>query len=232
MDQSTVVSIIFLVIAIVVLMRLGSVLGRRTGNEPSPYDSQMNRTGAPGGRDNVVQLPGRAQNAERGADQVDLENLARYADPETPLFEGMKEISKRDPNFEPGQFLNGARMAYEMIVTAFAEGNKSQLKSLLEPDVYDGFVTAIKGREQRGERVDSTFVGIESAKLTEAELDGTTVRLSVRFVSDLISATRDKSGAVIDGDPDASQTVRDVWTFTRDLKSRDPNWKLAATEAV
>lgn len=232
MDQSTVVSIIFLVIAIVVLMRLGSVLGRRTGNEPSPYDSQMNRTGAPAGRDNVVQLPGRAQNAERGADHVDLENLGRYADPDTPLFEGLKEISKSDPSFEPGQFLNGARMAYEMIVTAFAEGNKSQLKSLLEPDVYDGFVSAIKDREQRGERIDSTFVGIESAKLTEAELDGTTVRLSVRFVSELISATRDKSGTVIDGDPDASQTVRDVWTFTRDLKSRDPNWKLAATEAV
>jgi predicted lipid-binding transport protein (Tim44 family) len=231
MDQSTVVSIIFLVIAIVVLMRLGSVLGRRTGNEPSPYDSQMNRTGAPSGRDNVVQLPGRNQNSERG-DEIDLENLARYADPDTPLFEGLKDIAARDRGFDPDGFLKGARMAYEMIVTAFAEGNKTQLKGLLEPDVYDGFVGAIKDRAQRGESIDSTFVGIESAKLTDAEVDGTTARLSVRFVSELISATRDKTGAVIDGDPDASQTVRDVWTFTRDLKSRDPNWKLAATEAV
>ncbi|HSM40663.1 MAG TPA: Tim44/TimA family putative adaptor protein [Afifellaceae bacterium] len=232
MDQSTVVSIIFLVIAIVVLMRLGSVLGRRTGNEPSPYDTQMNRTGAPSGRDNVVQLPGRNQNAERGGDEIDLENLARYAEPDTPLFEGLKDIAAHDRSFDPEGFLNGARLAYEMIVTAFAEGNKTQLKSLLEPDVYDGFVAAIKDRAQRGERIDSTFVGIESAKLTDAEVDGSTARLSVRFVSELISATRNKAGAVIDGDPDASQTVRDVWTFTRDLKSRDPNWKLAATEAV
>ena len=100
MDQSTVVSIIFLVIAIVVLMRLGSVLGRRTGNEPSPYDTQMNRTGAPSGRDNVVQLPGRNQNAERAGDEIDLENLARYAEPDTPLFDGLKDIAAHDLIFE------------------------------------------------------------------------------------------------------------------------------------
>jgi predicted lipid-binding transport protein (Tim44 family) len=232
MDHSTVVSIIFLVIAIVVLMRLGSVLGRRTGNEPSPYDTPVNRTSSPAGRDNVVPLPGRPHNADRGVDQVDLENLARYAEPDTPLFDALREICERDRNFDPGPFLNGAKTAYEMIVTAFADGDKSRLKGLLESDVYDGFVAAIKEREARGERVDSTFVGIESAKLTDAELEGSTVRLSVRFVSELITATRDKSGTVIDGDPESSQTVRDVWTFTRDLKSRDPNWKLAATEAV
>lgn len=232
MDHSTVVSIIFLVIAIVVLMRLGSVLGRRTGNEPSPYDSPVNRTGSPTGRDNVVPLPGRAQNDALTGDQVDLENLARFADPDTPLFETLREISTRDRNFDPAHFLSGAKMAYEMIVTAFAEGNKTQLKSLLEADVYDGFVSAIKDRDSRGENVDSTFVGIESAKLADAELEGSVVRLSVRFVSELITATRDKDGKVIDGDPESSQTVRDVWTFTHDLKARDPNWKLAATEAV
>jgi predicted lipid-binding transport protein (Tim44 family) len=232
MDHSTVVSIIFLVIAIVVLMRLGSVLGRRTGNEPSPYDSPMNRSSSPAGRDNVVPLPGRAQNAERAGEQVDLENLGRFADPDTPLFNGLREISERDRSFDPGHFLNGAKVAYEMIVSAFADGDKNQLKGLLEADVYEGFLSAIKDRESRGDRVESTFVGIDNAKLTEAELDGSVVRLSVRFVSELITATRNKAGEVIDGDPESAQTVRDVWTFTRDLKNRDPNWKLAATEAV
>lgn len=231
MDNSTVVSIIFLVIAIVVFMRLGSVLGRRTGNEPSPYDSPVNRTGGQSGRDNVVPLPGRAQ-GERAESQVDLENLARFAEPDTPLFDALKEISERDPNFNPGHFIDGAKIAYEMIVTAFADGDKAQLKGLLESDVYNGFAEAISERNSRGDRVDSTFVGIESAKLTDAELDGSIVRLSVRFVSELISSTRDKDGNIIDGDPESAQTVRDVWTFTHDLKSRDPNWKLAATESV
>lgn len=232
MDSTSVVSIIFLVIAIVVLMRLGSVLGRRTGNEPSPYDSPVNRTGSPGGRDNVVPMPGRAQPGDRPDSHVDLENLARFAEPDTPLFSGLEDISKRDRDFNPGHFIDGAKVAYEMIVTAFADGDKDQLKGLLEADVYDGFAGAISDREARGERVESTFVGIENAKLTDAELDGSIVRLSVRFVSELVSSTRDSDGAVIDGDPESAQTVRDVWTFTRDLKSRDPNWKLAATESV
>ncbi len=232
MDSTSVISIIFLVIAIVVLMRLGSVLGRRTGNEPSPYDSPVNRTGSPGGRDNVVQMPGRTQPGDKPDSHVDLENLALFAEPGTALFSGLEDISKRDREFNPGHFIDGAKVAYEMIVTAFADGDKAQLKGLLETDVYDGFAGAISDRESRGERVDSTFVGIESAKLTDAELDGSIVRLSVRFVSELISSTRDSDGAIIDGDPESAQTVRDVWTFTRDLKSRDPNWKLAATESV
>ncbi len=232
MDSSTVVSIIFLVIAIVVLMRLGSVLGRRTGNEPSPYDSPVNRSGSAAGGDNVVPMPGRPRHGEPAESRVDLEDLARFAEPDTPLFETLKDICERDDGFSPGHFIDGAKVAYEMIVTAFADGDKDRLGSLLEADVYDGFAAAISDRESRGERVESTFVGIESAKLADAELEGSLVRLSIRFVSELISATRDRDGKVVDGDPESAQTVRDVWTFSRDLKSRDPNWKLAATEAV
>ena len=232
MDSSTVVSIIFLVIAIVVLMRLGSVLGRRTGNEPTPFDPTVNRTGPSGGSDNVVPLPGSTRQDDRIDGGVDLEDLARFAERDSPLFEALKEISKRDHTFKPGHFIEGAKIAYEMIVTAFAEGGKAQLKDLLEPDVYEGFAGAIAEREARGERVESTFVGIESAKLTDAEIDGSVVRLSVRFVCELISATRDSNGDVVDGDSEAAQSVRDEWTFTRDLRSGDPNWKLAATEAV
>ena len=118
-----------------------------------------------------------------------------------------------------------------MIVTAFAAGDRRQLKSLLGKEVYDGFESAIKDREQRGDTVETRFVAIDGATLTAAELRGKTSQVTVRFQSQLVSVTRDKSGAVTDGNPDAVTDVTDVWTFARDVSSRDPNWKLVATEA-
>ncbi|MCC2113637.1 MAG: Tim44 domain-containing protein, partial [Hyphomicrobiales bacterium] len=119
-----------------------------------------------------------------------------------------------------------------MIVTAFAEGDRRTLKQLLSREVFDGFVGAIADRESRGGTVESTFIGIDKAEIVEAEMRGRTANITVRFVSQLISATRDKSGAVIDGDPNAIADVTDIWTFSRDTNSRDPNWKLVATEAA
>ena len=225
-------SIIFLIIAVVIFMRLGSVLGRRTGNEPSPYDTRV-KPPVPGARnDNVVSLPPRDREATATAESPDLEPLAKYASPGTPLHDGLVSLAKAAPDFEPEHFLAGAKMAYEMIVTAFAQGDRSALKSLLASDVYDGFVSAITEREGRGETSELTFVGIEEAKITAAELDDHSARLSVRFVAELISCTRDKENRVIEGDPSDVQTIRDSWTFARDIGSRDPNWKLVATEAV
>jgi predicted lipid-binding transport protein (Tim44 family) len=106
-------------------------------------------------------------------------------------------VIKTTPGFDPEHFLAGAKAAYEMIVTAFADGDRSTLKNLLAPDVFDGFVAAIAEREKQGHKTELTFVGIEEAKLTSAELDGRMARLSVRFVADLISVTRDKNGAVV-----------------------------------
>ena len=139
---------------------------------------------------------------------------------------------KPTPGFDPAHFLAGAKAAYEMIVTAFAEGDRATLKNLLAPDVYEGFLAAITERERRQQKAELTFVGIEEAKMTAAELEGRTVRISVRFVAELISSTRDKKGEVVEGDATEVQTIRDAWTFARDASSRDPNWKLVATEAV
>ncbi len=125
----------------------------------------------------------------------------------------------------------GGRAAYEMIVTAYAAGDRRQLKDLLAREVYEGFETAIREREQRGEKIESRFVSIEAAEIIAAELRGKTAQITVRFVSQLVSVTRDRAGAVIDGSPDKVTTVTDVWTFARDISSRDPNWKLVATEA-
>ena len=225
-------SIIFLIIAVVIFMRLGSVLGRRTGNEPTPYDSRV-KTPAQGARnDNVVALPSRERGASAPAETPDLEPLSRHAAPDTPLHEGLVAVASAAPGFDPDHFMVGARAAYEMIVTAFAQGDRATLKNLLAPDVYEGFVSAIGERESLHQKSELTFVGIEEAKMTAAELEGRTARISVRFVAEIISATRDKDGKVVDGDATEVQTIRDSWTFARETQSRDPNWKLVATEAV
>jgi predicted lipid-binding transport protein (Tim44 family) len=118
-----------------------------------------------------------------------------------------------------------------MIVTAFANGDRKTLKDLLSRDVYDGFERAIVERERRGEKVETTFVSIDRADIAAVEVRGTSAQITVRFLSKLITATRDAAGAVVDGSPDVVVDVTDVWTFARTLGSRDPNWQLVATEA-
>jgi predicted lipid-binding transport protein (Tim44 family) len=146
------------------------------------------------------------------------------------LNKGLRAIKDNDPSFEPKGFLEGAKMAYEMIVMAFADGDRKTLKNLLSREVYDGFVAAIADRESRGEKIQSSFVGIDKADIVSAEMKGSDSHVTLRIVSELISATRDGSGTVIDGDPETVAEVKDVWTFARDTRSRDPNWKLVATE--
>jgi predicted lipid-binding transport protein (Tim44 family) len=119
-----------------------------------------------------------------------------------------------------------------MIVMGFAEGNRALLADLLAPDVYEGFVHAISDRESRREIVEQSFVGITSAELTEAEYKAGTAQMTVKFVSELISATRSAAGEVISGDPKRIKEVTDVWTFAREAASANPNWRLVATQAA
>jgi predicted lipid-binding transport protein (Tim44 family) len=125
----------------------------------------------------------------------------------------------------------GARAAYEMIVTAYAEGDRRTLKNQLSKDVYEGFEGAIREREAKGETTESRFVSIDKSDITGAEMRGKTAQVTIRFVSQLVSVTRDRNGAVVEGNPEKVTDVTDVWTFARDISSRDPNWKLVATEA-
>ena len=136
-----------------------------------------------------------------------------------------------DPSFDAKHFVAGARAAYEMIVGAFAAGDRKALKNLLSRDVYDGFETAIRERETKGETVENKFVSLDRAEVIGAELRSNTAQVTIRFVSQLITTTRDKAGNVIEGNPDKVTEVTDVWTFARDVTARDPNWKLVATEA-
>lgn len=227
-------SLMFLVVAIAIFWRLRSVLGRRTGHERPPYDPYSQKddrkaSGVPAAdtNDNVVALPRTANSAN----DVMVGQVDKVAPAGSALNSALRTIVSADRNFDAENFLLGARSAYEMIVTAFAAGDRQTLKMLLSNEVYEGFAEAIAEREARGEVVETTFVGIDRAEITEASLKGGLAQITVRFVSELISVTHDKDGKVVDGDPGKVVEVTDVWTFAREVKSRDPNWKLVATEA-
>jgi predicted lipid-binding transport protein (Tim44 family) len=219
-------TLLFLVLAVVIFLKLRSVLGRRTGHEQTRYErykaqqEAAQRNGTPAGQEKVVTLP-RREREELGPRPVteprvraDVEERVRgLAAGNAGIAKGLVDIVRADETFEPDTFLKGARAAYELIVTAFAESNRKTLKSLLSREVYEGFAGAISDRESRGEQVDQSFVGIKSADVVEAELKNGMAQVTVKFVSELISATRDKAGEVIAGDPKRIKEVTDIWTF-------------------
>ena len=230
-------TLLFLVLAVVIFLRLRNVLGRRTGNERQPYDPySAQETQARGKDDNVVALPrgenGRANDGTMDGEESAEERIREFMPQEGPVADGLVAIAKADPSFDPKQFLVGAKTAYEMIVTSFAEGNTKALKNLLSNDVYEGFVSEIKRRQDRHEAVDSSFIGINKADVIDAELRSRTAHVTVKFVSQLITAIRNKSGEIIEGDPKQVREVTDNWTFAREVSSRDPNWKLVATQTA
>jgi predicted lipid-binding transport protein (Tim44 family) len=226
------VTFFFFVAAVIVFIQLRAVLGKRTGHERPPREQMERRdqTGAQDGIDDpkVVTLPRRGREA---AETDAFAAVDAYAPPGSDLNKGLRELVAADPSFDPKEFVGGATMAYEMIVSAYADGDRKTLKSLLSREVYDGFVAAIDEREARGETVRSNFVGIEKANIIQAELKGTEANVTLRIISQLISATLDKNGEVVEGDLVEVTDVNDVWTFARDTRSRDPNWRLIATEA-
>jgi predicted lipid-binding transport protein (Tim44 family) len=227
-------TIIFLALAVFIFLRLRSVLGQRTGRERPPYDPYSTRDAVrTPASDKVVALP--ARGGEPAPQPVEpAEPTDRWkgiAEQGSPIAAGLDAIVAEDKSFDVKHFLAGARAAYEMIVTAYAEGDRRSLKNLLSREVYEGFETAIREREGRGETTETRFVSIDKADITGAELRGKTVQVTVRFVSQLVSVTHDRAGAVIEGSPEKVTEVTDVWTFARDISTRDPNWKLVATEA-
>jgi predicted lipid-binding transport protein (Tim44 family) len=232
-DLFDIYTIIFLALAVFIFLRLRSVLGQRTGRERPPYDPYSARDGMrTSTNDNVVTLPPRGADAAPApaADAEPTERWKGIAEAGSATAVGLDAVVAQDPTFDAGQFLTGGRSAYEMIVTAYAQGDRRNLKNLLSKEVYDEFEGAIRDRESRNEKAETRFVSIDKADLTHAEVKGRTAQVTVRFVSQLVSVTRDKDGNVIDGNPDKVTDVTDVWTFARDLSSRDPNWKLVATE--
>jgi predicted lipid-binding transport protein (Tim44 family) len=227
-------TIIFLALAVFIFLRLRSVLGQRTGRERPPYDPYSPRDAVrTATSEKVVALPGRALDSTQKSDEP-AEPVDRWkgiAEQGSALAAGLDTIVREDKDFDSKHFIAGARAAYEMIVSAYANGDRRTLKNLLSREVYEGFETSIRERETRGETVETRFVSISAADIISAEMRARAAQITIRFVSQLITVTRDRSRAVIDGNPDKVSDVTDVWTFARDIAANDPNWKLIATEA-
>ena len=245
--QIDLITLISLVVAAVAIFKLRSVLGNRTDEDENRVErlkareresekAQANTT--PG---EVITLPRRPRDdaaVPLGFPEPtrDVEQrIKAYAAIDPSVTAGLLEVAKFDSALEPDVFLRGAGSAYEMIVSAFAAGDRKALKDLLSKEVYDGFVAAIADRESRGEKIEQQFVGIKRGDIVEAEMKAGTAFMTVRFVSELITSTRDRAGMVLSGDPLKITDVTDIWTFSRDVSNAralaNPNWRLVATQA-
>jgi predicted lipid-binding transport protein (Tim44 family) len=226
--------IIFVALAILIFLKLRSVLGQRTGRERPPHDPYSARDAVRGAtNDNAGQIARQERDTTPAStESVDAaEGWKRIVEPGSSVAGGLDAIARKDKSFNAKHFVSGAQTAYEMIVLAYAQGDRRTLRNLLSREVYEGFEATIRERESKGETVESRFVAIEKSDMTAVELRNRMAQITVRFVSQLISVTRDKAGTVIDGDLEKVTDVTDVWTFARNLSSRDLNWKLVATEA-
>jgi len=229
-------TIIFLALAVFIFLRLRSVLGQRTGRERPPYDPYATRDAVRSpASDKIVTLPQRPpEPATRHVEAAPppADRWKGVAESGSSIAAGLDAVAAADPAFDAAHFITGARTAYEMIVTAFAQGDRKTLKTLLEKEVYDGFDKAIADREALGHKIDFTFVGLPKVEISDAELDRRDARVAVRFNAEVVQATKNKDGQLIDGNAEQVQTIADEWTFARSPKSRDPNWKLVATNQL
>lgn len=208
--------VLFAAVAGFLLLRLRSVLGRRTGNErrradplttPKPLPVPANQS--------IVDQP--AIEAARTSTVSGLTGIAA--------------LKAADPSFDEESFLKGARGAFQIIVRAFAAGDTAALEPLLNKDVYGAFVEAIRSRLAAKETLQTTLVAIKAADIVEAVVEGATGLVTVKLVSDQINVTRAADGHVVEGDADKAVEKTDFWTFSRSLRARDPNWTLVATHS-
>ncbi len=216
--------VFFALVAGFLILRLRSVLGRRTGNENRerwtprlPQRAPAKPAAGPATDrplpDNVTPLPGREPAGTGGS----------------PLDAALTQIRLADPSFDPPRFAEGAKAAFEMIVTAFAQGDTGTLRPLLADDVYENFAAAIKGRQDAKQTLETTLIGIKAAEIVEARMEGRTAFVTVKFVSEQVNVTRNAAGEVVDGDANRVAAVTDIWTFARNTRASDPNWALVQT---
>lgn len=209
--------VLFAVLALFLIVKLGSVLGRRGEDETrqtDPFGISNRKTPA---EDTVVPLPERHGPTPEELDAMD------------PLEAGIAQIRAADRSFREREFVKGSRRAFEATLEAFAKSDSKTLKSLLDNSVYENFAAAIKARKDAGHELETTIVGINESEIVRAELDGDLARVTVRFVTEQVNALKDAAGEIVEGDPANVVQVTDVWTFCRNTKSSDPNWLLVAT---
>lgn len=209
-------------VAAFLVFKLRSVLGRRTGHERPPTNpyAQAERQADNAADDNVVSLPHR----------VDSDPQFENDGPGGSLNAALAQIKTADPSFNPHDFVDGARMAFGMVIEAFANGDTAALRPLLGDELYDGFSSAIRERLANHETLETSIREMRDVDLIDAKLDGRTAIVTLKFVTDQVTVTRDAEGTVIDGDPDETIEVVDIWSFARNTRLTDPNWTLIETD--
>jgi predicted lipid-binding transport protein (Tim44 family) len=212
--------ILFAMVAGFLVLRLRSVLGRRTGNERRR--DLFPRRAAPAADNNVTTLVEPDKRITRPAGD------ASAAD---EVAEGLNRIRRADSSFDPAHFIEGARSAFEMIVAAFAKGDKAELRPLLSDEVFQRFSMAIDERVDAKETLETQIEKLDKVDIVEAGLAGRTAQVTLKLVSHQINVTRAMDGSIVDGAPGQSVEKTDYWTFARDTRSTDPNWALVATSS-
>ncbi|WP_419903164.1 Tim44/TimA family putative adaptor protein [Kiloniella sp.] len=232
-------------VAVFLVLRLRSTLGKRTGFEERPdHDPFVQDQGE---NDNVVNMPNRGQRDQADTKFSDVSEApakefktgsmhsGKIAEEVIPansdLAKGLSDINEADRSFDSSEFVKGAGMAFEMVITSYASGDKNTLRDLLADDVYRDFKSAIDDRESQNYTHETVMVGISDADIIEAEMSGRHVVVTVKFVSEQVNVTRDTNGNTVDGDANHVAKVTDIWTFSRDTRSNNPNWLLVETRS-
>lgn len=212
--------ILMAMVAAFIALRLRSELGKKTGNEPPPPAAGRQ----PYAPDNGQTIEGDAVEVQPSADVIDLSR-----DPQVRA--GLNDIRRADSYFDAGEFLGGAKSAYQMILEAFWEGDKKALETFLDKTVLDQFCAAIDQRDADGLTLENKVLDVTKAEIIEAHMAGRSAEIMIHFSAEIIAVTRDADGKLVDGDLSDAVDLEDEWTFARDTKSRDPNWTLIATRA-
>jgi predicted lipid-binding transport protein (Tim44 family) len=220
--QVTLGIVLLAMVAAFLGLRLYSVLGKRTGHEQEPLARKIADERAPA----VIRQPIAPSDTAGTSAPIAGEHIDMAAD------SGLRAIANADRQFDPALFLEGARSAYGLILEAYWKGDKDALHYLCDDDVYESFAEAIDARAERGERLENRLVRIEDARIIDASYDHSVARVTVRFDADIASLVKDANGTVIGGSMTDAVESHDVWTFFRDVKGRDRNWKLDETDEV
>lgn len=215
--------VLFALLAGFLVLRLRSVLGSKNGEEDKQDPFAHRRDLEQDDDSNVVRMPSRQDTAEATGDFS--------IDEPTPLESGLTQISIADSNFTPDGFVSGAQAAFEMVVKAYADEDEATLRPLLSDEVFANFTKAIRERQEAGENLETELISQPKVRLMEASMDNRVAYVTVEITSEQVNVIKDKDGEVIEGDPNQINTIVDLWTFSRDTSSRDPNWALIATES-
>lgn len=220
MDSAVLQLLVLAGIAIFLILRLKSVLGSREGFEKPPVGEARPEQARIGSRPEFEVIEG-------GPDT----DITDHAPDGSPTADALARMKAAEPEFHVGEFLHGARQAYEMILMAFEQGDMDALVPFLSRDVYDSFMEVVETREREGLQVEANFVGLRDMSIVAAQFDEDTAEaeITVRFDAELTSVVRNPAGDVVEGDPNVIKRQRDVWTFARRMGVDDPNWQLVAT---